>query len=72
MVVPEDSSITFQNKFTDRSNTLYFCSYSFDNDSIEAYYRAENLSQDYPTEKLDYNFLYDIYKYPIYLVPVAG
>jgi len=63
LVVREDSSYTFQNKFTDQSNTLYFCNYDFDNDSIEVYYRAINLSNNYPTEKLKFNFLYDIYKY---------
>lgn len=63
LVVKEDNSYTFQNKFTDQSNTLYFCNYDFDKDSIEVYYRAINLSDNYPTEKLNYNFLYDIYKY---------
>ena len=63
LVIKEDSSYTFQNKFTDQSNTLYFCNYRFDNDSIEVYYRAINNSDNYPTEKLKYNFLYDIYKY---------
>lgn len=63
LVVREDSSYTFQNKFTDQSNTLYFCSYCFDNDSIEVYYKAINPSVQYPTEKLKYNIFYDIYKH---------
>jgi len=63
MIVKEDSSVTFQNKFTDTSNTLYFCSYQYDTDSIEVYYKAINFSENYPTEKLDYNFMYDVYKY---------
>ena len=63
LVIRKDSSYTFQNKFTDQSNTLYFCSYRFDIDSIELYYKAINHSESYPTEKLQYNFLYDIYKF---------
>ena len=63
LVVNEDSSITFKNKFTDKSNTLYFCSYRYDTDSIEVYYKATNLSEKYPTGNLEYNFFYDVYKY---------
>ena len=63
LIVREDSTYTFQNKFTDQSNTLFFCSYNFNTDSIELYYRAINLSDNYPTEKMQNNFLYDIYKY---------
>ena len=63
IIFREDSSVTFKNKFTDQSNTLYFCSYQYDNDSIEVYYKAVNKSEKYPTEKMSNNFMYDIYKY---------
>jgi hypothetical protein len=63
LITNEDSTITFQNKFTDKSKTLYFCSYHYDTDSIEVYYKAVNFSDRYPSEKLDYNFMYDVYKY---------
>ena len=63
IIIREDSSVTFKNKFTDKSNTLYFCSYQYDTDSIEVYYKAVNKSDRYPTEKMSNNFLYDIYKY---------
>ena len=63
LVINEDSTFTFKNKFTDQSNTLYFCSYQYDTDSIEAYYKTVNLSDKYPTEKLEHNFMYDLYKY---------
>jgi len=63
MIVREDSSVTFKNKFTDQSNTLYFCSYQYDTDSIEVYYKAVNNSEKYPTEKVSNSFMYDIYKY---------
>lgn len=63
MIVREDSSVTFKNKFTDQSNTLYFCSYQYDTDSIEVYYKAINKSDKYPTEKMSNNFMYDIYRY---------
>jgi len=63
MIVREDSSVTFKNKFTDKSNTLYFCSYQYDTDSIEVYYKAENKSEKYPTEEIQGSFFYDIYKY---------
>lgn len=63
LVVRPDNSYTFQNKFTDQSNTLFFCSYNFTSDSIELYYRAVNYSDKYPTEKMQTNFFYDIYAY---------
>jgi hypothetical protein len=63
LIINEDSTITFQNKFTDKSNTLYFCSYQYDTDSIEVFYKAVNSSDKYPSEKLAYNFMYDVYKY---------
>jgi len=63
MIIREDSSVTFKNKFTDQSNTLYFCSYQYDTDSIGVYYKAVNKSDKYPTEKMSNNFMYDIYKY---------
>lgn len=61
--VRADNSYTFRNKFTDQSNTLYFCGYRFDTDSIEIYYRTINFSDSYPREKMQYNIFYDIYNY---------
>ena len=63
LIVRDDNTVTFQNKFTDQSNTLFFCSYNFNTESIELYYRAVNLSDNYPNEKMQTNILYDIYKY---------
>ncbi len=63
LIVNPDNTYTFQNKFTDQSNTLFFCSYQYDTDSIEVYYRAINLSDEYPTTKLEHNILYDVYNY---------
>ncbi len=63
LVVKPDNTYTFQNKFTDKSNTLYFCGYNFDEDTIGVNYLAINHSNNYPTEKLSYNFLYDFYRY---------
>lgn len=61
--VKPDNSYTFKNKSTDKTNTLYFCAYNFNRDSIEVNYRAVNLSDDYPTGEIKNNLLYQIYEY---------
>lgn len=58
----EDSTIAFKNSSTKQTNTLYFCNYNYKNDSIDLNMMAENLSEDYPTEKVEHNILYDIYE----------
>jgi len=63
ILVNKDNSFTFLNKSTDKTNTLYFCSYDFETDSIYVNARAINLSDKYPTEKPKYNLFYDSYKY---------
>lgn len=63
LIIKEDSSVTFKNKFTDKTNTLYFCSYQYETDSIEVYYKVVNHADQYPTNKVELNFIYDIYKY---------
>ncbi|MDB4582704.1 alpha/beta hydrolase [Draconibacterium sp.] len=61
--VNKDNSYTFLNKFVDKTNTLYFCSYDFETDSIYVNARTVNLSKKYPTEKIKHNFFYESYKY---------
>ena len=58
-----DNSVTFRNKSTIQTNTLYFCTYDYDNDSIELYYRAINFSNGYPKEKVKNNIFYDMYEF---------
>jgi hypothetical protein len=60
--IMEDNSISFKNKSTLQTNTLYFCFYNFATDSIEVKYRAINTSDKYPTEPLKYNVFYDLYR----------
>lgn len=63
LVIKADSAFTFKNKYTGQSNTLHFCSYQYDTDSIETYYKVINLSDKYPTGRLEHNFMYDLYNY---------
>ena len=63
VIVNEDSTVTFKNKSTIQTNTLYFCSYDFENDSIELYYRAVNLSDNYPKGKVEKNIIYNMYEF---------
>ena len=58
----KDGSVTFKNSSTKQTNTLYFCTYNFITDTIEINYKAVNKSENYPTEKLEHNFLYDMYQ----------
>jgi len=62
IVFNKDSSYTFKNSSKVQTNTLYFCHYDFDTDSIEIDYRTVNLSDSYPTEKTKHNMLYQIYQ----------
>jgi hypothetical protein len=62
IVVNEDNSYTFKNSFTDKTNTLYFCSYDFETDSIEVNYRAINVSDKYPEEPIKNNVFYQMYQ----------
>ncbi len=63
IVIEEDNTISFKNSSTKKTNTLYFCNYNFDTDSIEVNYRAINLSDKYPTEPIKHNLIYEIYEY---------
>jgi len=63
MVIKKDSTFTFKNKYTRQSNAIHFCSYQYNTDSIGLYYKVTNLSDDYPTGKLEHNFMYDLYNY---------
>lgn len=63
LVMGKDSTITFKNKSTRQTNTLYFCAFNFDNDSIEIYYKAVNLSENYPTGDIKQNIIYNIYEH---------
>ena len=61
--VNPDNTFTFQNSSTKQTNTLYFCTYNYETDSISLNLRAINVSDHYPTEKLQHNIMYDIYEY---------
>lgn len=61
--VNKDNSYTFENNFTDKTNTLYFCSYCFETDSIEVNSRSINYSDDYPTGKIENNLFYGAYNF---------
>ncbi|WP_319502863.1 hypothetical protein [uncultured Draconibacterium sp.] len=61
--VNQDNSYTFRNSTTLQTNTLYFCNYNYNNDSIELNLRAVNLSDKYPTDTLKHNIMYNIYEY---------
>lgn len=59
----KDSSITFKKHTTKQTNTLYFCRYDFEKDSIEINYKAVNTTPDkYPSEKIINNPLYTFYQ----------
>jgi len=59
----DDGSITFKKHTTKQTNTLYFCRYDFDKDSIEINYKTVNLTPEkYPTDKIDFNPFYTFYE----------
>lgn len=62
-VMERDSNVTFENKSTRQTNTLYFCAFNFDKDSIEISYKAVNLSENYPSGDIKQNIIYNIYEY---------
>ena len=59
----DDGTITFKNHTTKQTKTLYFCRYDFDKDSIELNYKVVNLSEQYPTSKIEHNIFYDFYNH---------
>ncbi|WP_167607817.1 hypothetical protein [Maribellus sediminis] len=63
LVVNPDNTFTFKNSSTKQTNTLYFCNYNYDNDSISLNLRAINFEDKYPTQKVQHNIMYDIYEY---------
>jgi len=63
IIINKDSSVTFKNKSTKQTNKLHFCTYDYENDSIELYYSAVNHSEDYPTGKVDNNIFYNMYEF---------
>ena len=63
IIVNEDSTVTFKNKSTIQTNALHFCTYDFENDSIELFYKVVNPSDDYPRGKVDYNIFYKMYEF---------
>ena len=60
VVIKKDSTITFKNKSTKRTNTLYFCLFNYDNDSIIVQYKAAKPSKKFPTGEVQNNIFYDI------------
>jgi hypothetical protein len=62
LVVNQDNTFSFKNSSTEQTNALYFCGYNFLTDSIELVYRAINMSDDYPTDKVKNNILYQMYE----------
>jgi esterase/lipase superfamily enzyme len=63
IVINDDNTFSFKNSSTKQTNTLYFCYYNFNTDSIEVNSRAVNMSDKYPTEKVKHNLIYDMYEY---------
>ncbi|WP_297089689.1 hypothetical protein [uncultured Draconibacterium sp.] len=63
ILVNPDNTFSFKNSATDKTNTLYFCNYDFETDSIDINFRAVNVSDNYPLERVKHNFLYQLYEY---------
>lgn len=61
--VNKDNTFTFKNSSTKQTNTLYFCNYNYETDSIDLNMRAINMSDHYPTDKVQHNIMYTIYEY---------
>lgn len=60
VVIKKDSSITFKNKSTKRTNTLYFCLFNYD--SIIVQYKAAKPTKKFPTGEVENNIFYDIHR----------
>jgi len=54
-------SFELKNKSTKQTDNLFFCLYDYDHDSIMTKYRAQNTSENYPTEKVENNIFYKVY-----------
>ena len=63
LVIDEDGSSSFKNSSTKQTNSLHFCNYNFNTDSIEINYHVVNMSDRYPTGKVEHNIMYEIYEY---------
>ena len=60
----EDGSVSFKKHTTKQTNTLYFCRYDFEKDSIEIQYKTINKNPDtYPTDSTNYNPFYSFYEH---------
>ena len=60
----EDGSVYFKKHTTKQTNTLYFCRYDFEKDSIEINYKTTNLNPEkHPTDKVKYNPFYSFYEH---------
>jgi len=58
----KDSTLSFKNKSKKQTNTLYFCLFNYEKDSIEFRYKAANPSGKFPNGNVERNFFYDIYQ----------
>jgi hypothetical protein len=61
--INEDSSYTFRNRGTRQTQTLYFCRYDFERDTIFLKYKATSMlpADQYPTDPVNENFFYKMY-----------
>lgn len=59
----EEGRVSFNNHTTKQTNSLYFCRYNFDNDSIEVNYQMINKSDSYPNGEIEHNIFYDFYEH---------
>lgn len=60
--INEDGSSTFKNHTTKQTNSLHFCRYDFEKDSIEINYEVTNPSDKYPTRRTENNPIYKFYE----------
>jgi len=59
----DDGSVDFKKHTTKQTNTLYFCRYDFNKDSIDIQYKLTNTTPDkYPTGKIENNPFYSFYE----------
>ncbi|MCK5907069.1 MAG: alpha/beta hydrolase [Flavobacteriales bacterium] len=59
----DDGSVDFKKHTTKQTNTLYFCRYDFDKDSIDINYKTVNTNPEkYPTGKIENNPFYTFYE----------
>jgi len=63
LTINEDSSYSFRNRWTRQTNSIYFCRYDFERDTVYLKYKATKTipGNQYPTDLVADNFFYNIY-----------